>query len=261
MKYALYSNVDALLRRFEGDLMYSPMRVLLRGRAIVYRIKKTAIYLNRHFDGAAVTERLTSMAFIPVPACVQARPQFQTTTGVVAENVLYFATSSVPTMDDLTGIGDMLADWIRDAWALNATSNWEAVGINLRAMNEAEGLELAYNTGFPHVGGDSSAPAPNNVSYTVTLSTGLVGRSARGRVYGLAIPNVGVVNGNRLADATRAVFQTHWDALRLAANAAGYGWQVVSFQEGGVPRTTGRALPVLSVNVRFPVATQRRRLA
>lgn len=201
------------------------------------------------------------MAFIPVPDCVQARAQYASSTGVVAENVLYFATSSVPTETDLTEIGDMLAAWLRDAWALNATSNWEAVGINLRAMNEAEGIELAYNTGFPHVGGDSSAPAPNNASYTVTLSTGLVGRSARGRVYGLALPNNAVINGNRLTDASRGVFQTHWDALRLSANDAAHGWQVVSFVEGGVPRSAGRALPVLSVNVRFPLATQRRRLS
>lgn len=201
------------------------------------------------------------MAFIPVPNCIQARPQYQSTSGVIAENVLYFATSSVPTETDLSEVGDMLGDWIRDSWAANVSNIWSAVGINLRAMNEAEGLEMAYNTGFPHVGGDTATPAPNNVAYTVTLSTGLVGRSARGRVYGFGLRNANVLTGNRLSDAAQTTFQASWTALRLSAQDAAHAWQVVSFQEGGVLRTAGRPLPVLSVNVRFPLATQRRRLS
>lgn len=201
------------------------------------------------------------MPFIPVPNCVQARCQFGTGTGVVAENIHYFATSSVPTETDLTDIGDLLHTWLLDSLMPVVSDGWSALGVQLRAMNEEEGIALNYTDGFPIAGEATGAVAPNNVSYTVTWSTGLIGRSARGRSYGLGIVNASIVSGNRLSDAARAAYQLRWEALRADMATAGHALQVVSFFEGGVARTEGRALPALATNVRFPIATQRRRLS
>lgn len=201
------------------------------------------------------------MAFIPVPNCVQARIQFLSTTSVFAENVLYFATSGVPTPTDLEEIGSDLYTWLLDSLMPVTANIWSATGVNLRAMNEEEGISAFFNDGFPIAGGGGAVPAPNNVSYTVTWSTGLVGRSARGRSYGVGVVNSNTVNGNRLSDAARDALQLRWEALRADMATAGHALQVVSFFEGGVPRTEGRKLVVLSTNVRFPLATQRRRLS
>jgi hypothetical protein len=201
------------------------------------------------------------MAFIPVPNTVQARLLYDNFADVSAENVFYFATTGAPTETDLTDIGDLIHTWVLDSLGPVLSAGWEVTGVVLRAMNEAEGIEIFYNTGFPITGGASGALAPNQVSYTVTWNTGLVGRSARGRTYGLGIPMTNTVSGNRLSDAARAAYQLRWEALRADMATAGHALQVVSFQEGGVPRTEGRTLPVLSTNVRFPLATQRRRLS
>lgn len=201
------------------------------------------------------------MAFIPVPNTVQGRVEFLEAGGLTAQNVFYFATASVPTMDDLEEIGGLFQDWALEDYAPMMTENWRITGINLRAMNEEEGISLNYTDGFPVVGTAGVDSNPAQVSYTVTWSTGLVGRSARGRTYGVGLELAGLAGINRLNDVTRDAFQINWSALRTLMETNGHALQVVSFQEGGVPRATGRPLPVLSNNVRFPIATQRRRLA
>jgi hypothetical protein len=201
------------------------------------------------------------MAFIPVLNCVQGRLQYQNNTSVVAENVMYFATSSAPTETDLTDLGDLFHTWVLDSLAPVLSTNWSVVGVILRAMNEEEGLEINFTDGFPIAGGASGPAAPLQAAYTITWSTGLVGRSARGRTYGLGIVNGSIVNGNRLSDAAQAAYQLRWEALRADFATAGHALQVVSFVDAGVPRTEGRKLPALATNVRFPLATQRRRLA
>jgi len=200
------------------------------------------------------------MAFIPTANTVQGRIQYLNNTGILAENVLYYATTGVPTETDLTDIGELIHTWALDSMGPVLATNWSIVGAVLRAMNEAEGIEINFTDGFPIAGEAAGTATPLSVSYTVTWGTGLVGRSARGRTYGVGILEAGVTNGNRLSDAARAAYQLRWEAMRADFETAGHALQVVSFQEGGVPRAAGRPLPVLSTNVRFPLATQRRRL-
>lgn len=201
------------------------------------------------------------MAFIPTPDTVQARLQFQEDSGVVAENIFYHATAGVPTLAELETIGGLWQDWVIEDWAPLSSINWKCIGVALRALNEEEGIAINYNAGFPVTGTNVGAPTPLQVTYTVTWSTGLVGRSARGRTYGVGVTAGEIEDNTRLKDIARAAFQINWDALRALMETNGHALQVVSFQEGGVPRVAGRPLPVLSTNVRFPLATQRRRLS
>lgn len=201
------------------------------------------------------------MAFIETLACVQARLLWQEAGGIVAENVFYHATAGVPTPEDLDNIGAGWSDWATESAQGMVTSNWKMVGVALRAMNEEEGIAINYTDGFPVTGNISGSPEPLNVSYTVTWSTGLVGRSARGRSYGVGLAREYIAGENRLTDAGQLAMQVRWNNLLLIFSTLGYALQVVSFQEGGVPREAGRKLPILSCNVRFPLATQRRRLS
>jgi len=201
------------------------------------------------------------MAFIPVLACIQARLQFLCDNGVFAENVFYHATPSAPTPTDLDNIGAAWQDWATESFTVMNTPDWKMTGVALRAMNEEEGIGEIYTTGFPLTGTIGEVPSPGQVSYTVTWATGLVGRSARGRSYGLPPPPSYIATHNRLTDAGRSALNVAWGNVLTIFDDAGYAPQVVSFQEGGVPRTEGRKLPILACNVRFPLATQRRRLS
>lgn len=201
------------------------------------------------------------MAFIPVPDVVQAKVNWQEDNGVVAQNVFYHACAGVPTLTDLNDIGELYDELYGEGIMASVGSNWGIESISLRAMNEEEGLALTWLDGFPKDGTVGDAIAPDNVSYTVTWSTGLIGRSARGRTYGLGIPMSIIATHNRLTDAGRLSLNNYWNIIREGFETAGHALQVVSFQEGGVPRAAGRPLPALSCQVRFPLATQRRRLS
>lgn len=201
------------------------------------------------------------MPFIPTQGTVQSTLFFQGTGGVFAQNRFYFAAADPPTSTDLEEIDDALYDATVANYMNIMSSSWSLIGITHRAVNEAEGLQLVSPQDYPVEGfvvsGDMEAA---QVAYTVTLNTGLVGRSARGRIYGVGI-NGADANGNSLLPAAQAVYQAKWNLMLSAMETAGHAFQVVSFFEGGVARAEGRPLGVLSMSVRFPIATQRRRLS
>lgn len=200
------------------------------------------------------------MPFIPTPGIVQATIHYLSNDNIVAINRLFCAAATVPTTTDLAEIGNALHDILLAQLPSRMSESWQVTGIHMRAMNEEEGIQLDDGDTYPIAGTVSDVVSPaSQVSYTCTLATGLVGRSARGRVYGVGLP-MAFQNGVRLIDSSRNSLQSMWEGIQSALETAGHALAVVSFQEGGVPRTEGRSLPVLSVNVRFPLATQRRRL-
>lgn len=212
-------------------------------------------------SAAAAADWLTSMAFIPTPNTVQSSLFFEGSGGLFAQNRFYFATLGVPTTTDLEEIDEALYNVIAAQLMARVSGYWQLNGMTHRAMNEAEGIQLVSAQTFPLVGTFAATEMEAaQVTYTVTLSSGLVGRSARGRIYGIGLWNQ-AADGNRLQTAAQADLQVAWSAVVNAMETAGHAMQIVSFAEGGVPRAAGRPLPVLSAAVRFPLATQRRRLS
>lgn len=202
------------------------------------------------------------MAFVPVPNCIQARLIWQEDNGNVAQNVFYHATASTPTDDDMEQIGSTWGELMTESGLIVVvTDNWALLSVNMRAMDVEEGISMIYTGGMPINGTNTTADTPDQVAYTVTWNTGLVGRSARGRTYGLGIPASAVVLNKQLSPADQANYQNVWGIILEAFQTEGHALQVVSFQEGGVPRVAGRKLPILAHQVRFPLATQRRRLS
>jgi len=201
------------------------------------------------------------MAFVSVPDVAMATLEYLSNDGVLAINRLYCGNLDPQTVLSLGEITDALYDvWVAQIMPLTSDS-WQLSGIRARAMDVEEGLQFVDENTYPVAGGVSDSPAQGSqVSYTVTLQTGLVGRSARGRVYGVGLPTA-AQNGVRLTDAARSARQSAWTLVRTAMETAEHALQVVSFFEDGVARAEGRALPVVSMNVRFPLATQRRRLS
>ena len=201
------------------------------------------------------------MPFIPTPGMAMLTVNYLSNDGVVAINRLYCGVADPVTEEQLEEITEAAYDvWVAQVCPY-MSNHWQMTGMVARALNEAEGLQHIDTNSYPVAGGvnDSISP-PSQVSYTVTLNTGLVGRSARGRIYGVGLSPT-MQNGVRLIDGARNDLQSGWNLVRSAMVAAGHALNVVSFEEGGVPRAAGRPLPVLSVNVRFPLATQRRRLS
>lgn len=202
-----------------------------------------------------------AMAFIPILNCALLSAQFQDADGVLAINRHYFATASVPTLEDLTDIADGYMDFAIEGYKAVMESNWSLTGVVVRAMNVEAGLEYNQPTLLPVNGDLGSGRLPNQVTYTVTWLTGLVGRSYRGRTYAVGVSAAAVATGQkRLTDASQAGLQSVWEGLRSSMETAGHAMQVVSLYEDGLPRVEGVTTPIVSTRVNFPLATQRRRL-
>lgn len=181
--------------------------------------------------------------------------------GQIAINRLYCGIADPVTLAQLIEVTEAMYDAINSNIIPVTSNHWSLVGIKARSMAEAEGIEHIDTNSYPLVGGigDTVSP-PAQVCYTVTLNTGLVGRSARGRIYAIGLSPT-LQNGVRLTDTAQSDLQPKWALVMSAMVTAAHALNVVSFEEGGVPRLAGRPLPVVSVNVRFPLATQRRRLS
>ncbi len=112
-------------------------------------------------------------------------------------------------------------------------------------------------------GGNLGEGLPNSVTLSVKKSSGLTGRSARGRVYFIGLPD------SDLSTNENQWLQTEADNVVLAVEAfrAGYsigGWiaVIVSRFENGLPRSTGETFDWLTTSiVNRDVDSQRGRLA
>ena len=152
-----------------------------------------------------------------------------------------------------------------DVWAVNefiaflvATDRYE--GVDVRGLAESIDLSAEVTTNA-QAGLSAVLPLANSLCVAVKRSTGLTGRSARGRVY---FPlNVAMIDGNE-DFITPTVAGTIEDALNEVAGAmSGAGWihVVISRQHAGVVLTEGVARAVTGYAFADrEIDTQRRRM-
>jgi len=127
-------------------------------------------------------------------------------------------------------------------------------------MNAADIFQFSsFNAGDP--GGVGTANQPGNVVVSIKRSSGLTGRSERGRVY-IPVPDNGLTTNENAVDATW--LDSVVDALnflRSSLTAAGAVEAIVSRFTGGAARATGIAIPVaFYIAVDANVDSMRRRL-
>jgi len=111
----------------------------------------------------------------------------------------------------------------------------------------------------PGTGGAITLPA--NVTLCITFRTGLTGRSARGRVYALPIPETSLASVNGVSSAFATNMQTCFDTIKSAMAAAGWIQVVLSRRTGLALRPTGVGFPITAVEARnLTLDSQRGRL-
>lgn len=142
--------------------------------------------------------------------------------------------------------------------------NW--MGADLTALDSPGAPFLAYSNSGTLAGALVTPVMPPQVSIAISLRTGLSGRSYRGRVFFVGLPNslthsFGVVPGS-----TQTTYQGIWNALRTSLVTAGFQLCVLSLYSGvdgagnKIPRAAGVATPVTSIIVGARLDTQRKRL-
>jgi len=119
---------------------------------------------------------------------------------------------------------------------------------------------IEYTTGLPIAGTYADDQGmPSNVTVAVKWTTGLRGRSYRGRTYHIGTPRA-EIEGNLIATDYRGDLVQAYGTLINRFTQTGGQMVVASRQNNGVIRTTGVSTPITAVSVEHTVDSQRRRL-
>lgn len=134
--------------------------------------------------------------------------------------------------------------------------------IRARQMAPDIALQVIRPTGL--AGTSPEEPSPNAIAACMTLSTGLAGRSARGRLYVGGIPE-NATNGNQFTALYVAELNNAFQdgLLSRFANTGTVDMQIVVYSQftGSAERPVALLTPVTAIGMRDNVVdTQRRRL-
>lgn len=199
------------------------------------------------------------MPFIPVPNTVQAELIY-TWDGETCENVLHYEAEGAPDLSEMTALAAALVSW----WGTNMKSqvaqNCSLTGIKIVDLNAFNAPGIDYSTGLPIAGTSVSESLPNNVSLAISKRTVFRGRSYRGRIYQVGIPE-GQVGGNTVSSTWRTNVLNAWElAKEFVAGGETFKMVVVSKYSGGEPRAEGMTTVVTNFTTDGKIDSQRRRL-
>jgi hypothetical protein len=198
--------------------------------------------------------------FIPVPGVfkVQLVYSYQ---GQRIENVLNVLSGGSLLVADADRIETVFQSWWNVTGKLQSSTACSLVLVVLDAINVESGLHKEYTAGLPIAGSKSSQGMPGNVTTSVKLSTGLRGRSFRGRMYWPGLTALAITGGT-LNGSDQTAIQAAVNTLRtnLVGDAAGDKLVVVSYRHAGVWRASGVATEVTAASVHANLDSQRRRL-
>lgn len=202
------------------------------------------------------------MPFVPAPEIIQVEMVYSCF-GQICENVFHVQKAGGVTPSDLSAAQVVFLNW----WTANMRATYHS-GLSLtliraRDMTTQTGLATELGVSTSNTGTITGFPAlPNNVALAVKWTTGLSGRSYRGRTFHFAFST------NQLSstdpDVVTATYAqalvTAYTALHTTCLTNTIPLVVLSKFANKVARNTAVATPILAVQVNTAIDSQRRRL-
>jgi len=180
--------------------------------------------------------------------------------GQVVENTYHMMDDAPFSGPALATAAPSLYEWWGDELAPTLSTDITLLRVELKALDSAIAPFTSYTPGALTSGGAGVAAAANNVSWVVKHTTGLSGRSGRGRWYLVGIPSTLVVN-SAISLAQAALYLSAFPALDTVIAGLGHIPCVLSRTQEGVELT--EAVPYEITGHSFTDVTtdsQRRRL-
>lgn len=201
-----------------------------------------------------------STPFVPAPNCVELGSVHNLLDQVV-ENVYHVQLDAAPDQARLTTLANAIITWEREnASPLRHTGD-AMVKATARDMSVQDGLGVEVQPNPVIQGGDNTGRNPNSVALAVKHSTGLAGRSRRGRTFWFGIPTGANLNTNFVTQAYNANVIAALTALRTRLNAlSGTSMVVVSKRANKQWRAVALITPIASFSSDGVLDNQRRRL-
>jgi len=123
------------------------------------------------------------------------------------------------------------------------------------------GMQKIYPLTADNIGTSAGSAAAANAAVVISLRSGLVGRSYRGRFYVGALSNNNLDNAQNIGTASASFYATTFQDFMDALDVAGQVLVVVSRFANNVARLVALTTEVLSIIVDTKVDSQRRRTA
>ena len=202
-----------------------------------------------------------TMPFVPFEGVCQVELVFVLGTQI-CENVFHVHQDTDWDSAGLNSIAGTMRDWWIASVRTHVNEFMRLTKVKARGLASSSdaGIEIAVTTG--NAGTNTSQPMPNNAALAVKWSTGLTGRSYRGRTYhmGLSASDVFATNASIINTSFQSAITAAYAALLTAVNIADQSLVVASRLADSMPRTLGVATPIIACTVEGTVDSQRRRL-
>lgn len=190
-----------------------------------------------------------------------------TMAGQRMQNV-YHVTKGVPASSaDLVALWTIFKDWENLSAKGTRASACVLVLITLTALDSA-GAPF-YEAGVvPNIAGAGAGmPMPSVASVTIKHTTGLAGRSFRGRSYWIGLLAAWQANADTIQQGIANTLAGYYNTLRTNLATAGWQFSVASKYSGvdangrAIPRVTGILTPITGSTCEVGIDTQRHRKA
>jgi len=178
----------------------------------------------------------------------------------ICENVLHF-TAVTPW--DATSLAQLCAD-VKTAWNDNVKANLSTSAIlnKIRATDlaSATGASVEYVTGLPLTGTIGNAVTNTMQTVVTKLTTDGRGRSRRGRIYNVGIPDNAVTN-NQITGTYAGQLTTAWNDFRadVLASTSAAPMTIVSYCQNKFWLAEAETYAVTGASTDVYVDSQRRR--
>lgn len=181
------------------------------------------------------------MPFVPVPDVIQLEIR-ATLASVDVENTFYYLSPAPIDQPLLDAVAEAARDYVEANESI-FNANWLFREVYARDLSSSTFLSaLAPATGV--VTGSFTDPNPNNATIALKRTSGLSGRSARGRIYWMGLAE-GHTDGTNFVTTSSANNMVSWlENLDLAVAAEGVTPVIVSRFTEGAPRVEGITFPI-----------------
>lgn len=160
-------------------------------------------------------------------------------------------------LDDAYGVALGFFNDIKPAYHPSYVLN----NITVTDVSIVGGMQKIYPLVADNIGTAPGSAAAANAAVVISLRSGLVGRSYRGRFYVGALSNTNLQDAQNIGTAAASFYATTFQDFMDALDAAGQALVVVSRFAAGVARLVALTTEVISIIVDTKVDSQRRRTA
>lgn len=202
-------------------------------------------------------ESASRPAFIPAPDTIKIRMVYTYASNTYM-NVFYFHKAGAVASDVSEIVDEVITAWNANIKPLQ-TSALTLAFVEGTLLNSAADTQITASVNTAGTGGSDASPFSNTL--VIKFTTGLTGRSQRGRLYHIGFTtaqiNVNTVNSTHASN-LRAAYETFFGAIGSATTSEHV---IVSYCHDGAWRTTAATTPVLFYLLTdINVDSQRRRL-